>query len=314
MIKIMTDKEKILKYLDSKGISKNKFYIKTGLSVGFLDSGSSLGVDKLKLIIDNYHDLNLEWFFNEKAPMLRTEAETIHVKPSENVENEEGVSKSKNLAVDFTPRRQYSLKQFFKEYYSSLNYNVIDNKILEKQLMNLTTAEKEMIAHDMELNYDDFEQGIEAVVKKPSGGKIVPVYETVAAAGSNTVELSGSRASWVNVGDVLKDSECAIYIYGNSMIPGYPSGSLMGLCALNEPFIEPGNVYVIETSSNRYIKRLYYNEDKTALLCVSDNHIKHADGPLEGTYIYPPFEIPFSSVKIIYRVTGVVKRNSNMML
>ena len=67
----MTDKEKILKYIELKGISKNKFYQKTGLSVGFLDSGSSLGVDKLKLIIDNYHDLNLEWFFDDNRSMIK---------------------------------------------------------------------------------------------------------------------------------------------------------------------------------------------------------------------------------------------------
>lgn len=73
MTKIMTDKEKIIKYLDYKGISKNKFYVTTGLSVGFLDSGSSLGVDKLRLIIDNYHDLNPAWFFNDKNQMLITE-------------------------------------------------------------------------------------------------------------------------------------------------------------------------------------------------------------------------------------------------
>lgn len=72
MIKIMTDKEKIIKYLEYKGISKNKFYTKTGFSVGFLDSGNSLGVDKLKKIIDNYHDLNLEWFFDDDSPMLKS--------------------------------------------------------------------------------------------------------------------------------------------------------------------------------------------------------------------------------------------------
>lgn len=71
----MTDKEKILHYLDHKGISKNKFYQKTGLSVGFLDSGSSLGVDKLKVIIDNYHDLNLEWFFDDNSPMLHQDTD-----------------------------------------------------------------------------------------------------------------------------------------------------------------------------------------------------------------------------------------------
>lgn len=67
----MTDKQKILEYLKYKGISKNKFYIKTGLSVGFLDSGKSLGVDKLREILDIYHDLNPAWFLLGDAPMLR---------------------------------------------------------------------------------------------------------------------------------------------------------------------------------------------------------------------------------------------------
>lgn len=43
---------------------------------------------------------------------------------------------------------------------------------------------------------------------------------------------------------------------------------------------------------------------------MSDNHIKHTDGPMEGEYFYPPFEIPIPSVKIIYKVIGVIKRNS----
>lgn len=80
----MTDKEKILKYIEYKGINKNKFYNKTGLSVGFLDSGNSLGVDKLKQILDNYHDLNIEWFFNDNAPMIKNE----EIGTTESVEND----------------------------------------------------------------------------------------------------------------------------------------------------------------------------------------------------------------------------------
>lgn len=69
----MTDKQKILEYLKYKGISKNKFYIKTGLSVGFLDSGKSLGVDKLREILDIYHDLNPAWFVPGDGPMLKSD-------------------------------------------------------------------------------------------------------------------------------------------------------------------------------------------------------------------------------------------------
>lgn len=86
----MTDKQKILKYLKYKGISKNKFYIQTGLSVGFLDSGKSLGVDKLREILDIYHDLNPAWFLPGNAPML--------LSGNELNESEERYVKSINIA------------------------------------------------------------------------------------------------------------------------------------------------------------------------------------------------------------------------
>ena len=64
----MTEKEKIKQYLEAKGISKNGFYQKTGLSMGFLDSGKSLGVDKLKIIIDNFPDLPIDWVVFDRPP------------------------------------------------------------------------------------------------------------------------------------------------------------------------------------------------------------------------------------------------------
>jgi phage repressor protein C with HTH and peptisase S24 domain len=67
----MTDKEKIIEYLKYKGVSKNKFYTATGLSTGFLDKGSSLGVDKLRIIIDNYPDFNPDWLLAENGNMLK---------------------------------------------------------------------------------------------------------------------------------------------------------------------------------------------------------------------------------------------------
>lgn len=204
----------------------------------------------------------------------------------------------------------YTVMDFFKDYYSYLNYKEIDKTLLDKQLTALTDEESAKIAGTMGLNYEDFTHGIDIVANSPHTGKLVPVYNAKAAAGKAYIEMYGPRSSWINVGDLLKDSEASLYVYGNSMIPGYPPGSLIGIRPLNESFIEPGSVYVVETESNRYIKRLYYNKDKTALVCMSDNHIKHTDGPMEGEYFYPPFEIPIPSVKLIYKVIGVIKRNS----
>lgn len=66
----MTDKEIIKQYLDFKGVSKNKFYKKTGLSSSFLDRGDSLGVDKLRLIVDNYPDFNFNLLITGKGAMI----------------------------------------------------------------------------------------------------------------------------------------------------------------------------------------------------------------------------------------------------
>jgi len=118
----MTDKEKILYYLKYKGISKNKFYLKTGLSVGFLDSGNSLGVDKLRIIYDNYHDLNLEWIITGEGPMIKNEEQ------------------SDTLSLTSEPQVQYARQNNEIEYLKKIIEN--QQKIIDKQLNTIEAYEK----------------------------------------------------------------------------------------------------------------------------------------------------------------------------
>lgn len=144
-----------------------------------------------------------------------------------------------------------------------------------------------------------------------SSGKVIPYYDAEVAAGANyEMEMTQtSPVGMIEIGGLLKDSEFAMRVYGNSMVPNYPAGCVIGLRQYNEHFIEPGTVYVIETEENRFLKRLYYSKDKKAFRCMSDNHMKHETGPMEGEYFYPEFEIPLEDVRRLLRVTGVVKRN-----
>lgn len=145
----------------------------------------------------------------------------------------------------------------------------------------------------------------------------IPFYDADAAAGTQyAMDMNAvtQPTSTIDIGDMLRDSQAAMRVYGNSMIPGYPPGSVIGLRKNYDGFIEPGTVYVIETKSNRYIKRLFYNDDKTGYLCVSDNEIKYEHGPMQGRYFYPPFEIPFEAINALFDVTGVVKRNKNSVI
>ncbi len=66
----MTHKQKILKYLDFKGITQGKFCIKCGFSNSFLASGSYFGTDKLTIIVKNYKDLNINWLLFDDEEML----------------------------------------------------------------------------------------------------------------------------------------------------------------------------------------------------------------------------------------------------
>lgn len=144
-----------------------------------------------------------------------------------------------------------------------------------------------------------------------STGKVIPYYDAEVAAGTAYgMEMTQTQpAGMIEIGGLMKDSEFAMRVYGNSMVPNYPAGCVVGLRQYTEHFIEPGTVYVIETSENRFLKRLYCSKDKKAFRCLSDNHMKHESGPMTGEYYYPEFEIPFEDVKRLLRVTGVIKRN-----
>ena len=73
-------KDRILQFLDYKGLSKNKFYIKVGLSNGFLDKGKDIGASKIEDIYSTYPEINLEWLITGKGEMLKAEAPVIEKK------------------------------------------------------------------------------------------------------------------------------------------------------------------------------------------------------------------------------------------
>ena len=97
-------------------------------------------------------------------------------------------------------------------------------------------------------------------------GKLIPFYDAEAAAGNRyEMDMLPSRpVGMIEIGSVLRDCESAIRVYGNSMVPNYPAGCVIGLKLHTDSFIEPGRVYVVETRDNRYLKRLYYSKDKKA--------------------------------------------------
>jgi len=66
----MTSSDRVLQFIEYKGISKREFYANTGLSNGFLDKSSNIGSDKLEKIISSYPDLSLLFVVTGSGAML----------------------------------------------------------------------------------------------------------------------------------------------------------------------------------------------------------------------------------------------------
>jgi phage repressor protein C with HTH and peptisase S24 domain len=180
------------------------------------------------------------------------------------------------------------------------------------------------------INTDWIMRGEGEMLKEPNGSpekidlnqtiikgkeKKVPLFDAHASAGNEyTMDLAPVThpSSYIALGDLLSsDSQAAMYVFGSSMTPNYPSGCIIGLRLNLDGIIQPGEVYVVETDSNRYFKRLYYNEENTGYTCISDNAMTFETGARKGRLFYEPFDIVFGKVRRLFDVTGVIKRNQN---
>lgn len=147
----------------------------------------------------------------------------------------------------------------------------------------------------------------------------IPFFDTEAHAGLTETEMTAihAPAGTIDIGDLLHDSHAAIRIYGNSMLPNYPPGCVVGLAKCESKFIEPGEVYVIETRDRRVLKRLFYKDDQPesdSFLCYSDNIMRFEGGSRDGKLAYPPYHLKKSEIINLFIVTGVIKRNANSVI
>lgn len=63
-------KERILQYLDSKGITKYEFYKNTGISNGILSQKNGLSEENQLRFLSYYTDINPTWLLTGKGEML----------------------------------------------------------------------------------------------------------------------------------------------------------------------------------------------------------------------------------------------------
>ena len=71
MQQISPIKEKILQFIEFKGISKYKFYQETGITRGVLDKDSGISEDNIAKFIAYADEINLEWLLLGNGEMLK---------------------------------------------------------------------------------------------------------------------------------------------------------------------------------------------------------------------------------------------------
>lgn len=130
----------------------------------------------------------------------------------------------------------------------------------------------------------------------PNTTKMIPVLPIEAMAGT-LVEFFQAVKDYdcEKVASPVKGAEYAIKIYGDSMSPEYPSGSLCLIKRIDEKqFIAWNEVYVLDTDNGAVIKKIRRTEKDGVVECVSINPA------------YQPFTIDTSYIHGWYKVLMVM--------
>lgn len=136
----MTDKEKLLEFLTKSDISKKNFYERTGFSQGFLNSGKSMGVDKLKVIIDAYPRFNYRSLLFDKKYYTLEESQDLINEDDPEYFNKKTIELLNNILIDIASlkKQQQILGKSFSEIYGNqLEYST------REHLNSIATEEEE---------------------------------------------------------------------------------------------------------------------------------------------------------------------------
>ena len=128
-------------------------------------------------------------------------------------------------------------------------------------------------------------------VEEPNSVPLLPIF---AQAGSLTGWSEGvQEVECERVISPVKDVDMAVHIYGESMYPDIPNGSVCYVRRINpRAFIEWGRAFILDTVNGPLLKYLTPGSDDEHIRCVSANH-----DPM-----YAPFEVAKEDILGIYRV------------
>ena len=125
------------------------------------------------------------------------------------------------------------------------------------------------------------------------GENTVPLLPIFAQAGSLTGWSDGvEETKCERVISPVRDVDMAVHVYGESMYPDIPNGSVCYVRRVSGRIIDWGRAYILDTVGGPVLKYLSPGSDEEHLRCISANHDPR----------YAPFEVAREDVLGIYRV------------
>ena len=129
--------------------------------------------------------------------------------------------------------------------------------------------------------------------EKSNESNTVPLLPIFAQAGSLTGWSEGiEEAKCERVISPVKDIDMAVHIYGESMYPDIPNGSVVYVRRVSGRIIDWGRAYILDTVDGPVLKYLTPGADEEHIRCQSANHDPK----------FAPFDVPKEDILGMYKV------------
>ena len=143
-----------------------------------------------------------------------------------------------------------------------------------------------------------FYDGGESIPAPATEPNTVPMLPIFAQAGSLTGWSEGiEEAKCERVISPVKDIDMAVHIYGESMYPDIPNGSVVYVRRVSGRIIDWGRAYILDTVDGPVLKYLTPGADDEHIRCQSANHDPR----------FAPFEVLKTDILGMYRVVMCMK-------
>ena len=139
------------------------------------------------------------------------------------------------------------------------------------------------------------QSSIQAATNEPDTVPLLPIF---AQAGSLAGWSEGiEEAKCERVISPVKDIDMAVHIYGESMYPDIPNGSVCFVRRVTGRIIDWGRAYILDTVDGPVLKYLTPGSDDEHIRCVSANHDPK----------FAPFEVLKADINGMFRVVMCMK-------